>query len=141
MVDARAGSRNLLLLNFRPEYRADWMQKSWYRQIPLAPLGVDGVAELLADLLGSDPSIAALAAPIHARTSGNPFFTEEVAQSLIESGHLAGSRGAYRLVTPIDRLNVPATASTQSRSHASLAPSSQCRSSIRSAAGCSADAR
>ena len=61
MVDARAGSRNLLLLNFRPEYRADWMQKSWYRQIPLTPLGREAIAELLADLLGTDPSIAALA--------------------------------------------------------------------------------
>jgi adenylate cyclase len=109
MVDARAGSRNLLLLNFRPEYHADWMQKSWYRQIPLTPLGREAIGELLADLLGTDPSIAALAGPIHARTGGNPFFTEEVAQSLIESGHLQGSRGAYRLTTPIERLEVPAT--------------------------------
>ncbi|MEN8160237.1 MAG: AAA family ATPase, partial [Myxococcota bacterium] len=109
MVDARAGSRNLLLLNFRPEYHADWMQKSWYRQIPLAPLGKDAIAELLDDLLGSDPSIASLAEPIHARTGGNPFFAEEVAQTLIESGHLEGERGAYRLVTPIEHLEVPAT--------------------------------
>ena len=109
MVDARAGSRNLLLLNFRPEYHADWMQKSWYRQIPLTPLGREAIAELLADLLGNDPSIAALAGPIHARTGGNPFFTEEVVQTLIESGHLEGTRGAYRLVTPIERLEVPAT--------------------------------
>ena len=109
MVDARHGSRNLLLLNFRPEYRADWMQKSWYRQIPLTPLGKEAIAELLADLLGTDPSIASLAAPIHARTGGNPFFTEEVAQTLIESGHLEGQRGAYRLVTQVERLEVPAT--------------------------------
>jgi len=109
MVEAREGSRNVLLLNFRPEYRADWMQKSWYRQIALTPLGKEAIAELLADLLGSDPSLAGLASPIHARTSGNPFFTEEVTQTLIESGHLEGTRGAYRLVTPIDRLEVPAT--------------------------------
>ena len=38
MADARAGTRSLLLLNFRPEYRADWMKNSWYRQIPLSPL-------------------------------------------------------------------------------------------------------
>jgi class 3 adenylate cyclase len=109
MVDAQAGSRRLLLVNFRPEYRADWMQKSWYRQIPLTPLGPEAIAELLADLLGHDPSLAGLAGPNHARTAGNPFFTEEVAQSLIESGHLVGTRGAYRLVTPIERLEVPAT--------------------------------
>jgi len=109
MVDAREGSRNLLLVNFRPEYRAEWMQKSWYRQIPLTPLGREAIAELLADLLGKDPSLAGLATTVHARTGGNPFFTEEVAQSLIESGQLAGTRGAYRLVTPIERLEVPAT--------------------------------
>jgi len=109
MVDARSGSRDLLLVNFRPEYSAEWMRKSWYRQIPLTPLGVDAIAELLEDLLGSDPSLAGLAASIHARTGGNPFFTEEVAQTLIESGHLEGERGAYRLVTPVERLEVPAT--------------------------------
>ncbi len=109
MVDARAGTRNLLLLNFRPEYRAEWMQKSWYRQIPLTPLGRDAIAELLTDLLGTHPSLAALAGPIHTRTGGNPFFTEEVVQSLIESGHLEGARGAYKLVTPVERLEVPAT--------------------------------
>src|SRR5260221_884539 len=108
MVDARAGSRNLLLLNFRPEYHADWMQKSWYRQIPLTPLGREAIAELLADLLGTDPSIAALAAPIHARTRGHPFFTEDVAQTLIESRHVQGERGAYRLGTPIRKPAVPA---------------------------------
>jgi adenylate cyclase len=109
MVDARAGSRNLLLLNFRPEYHADWMQKSWYRQIPLTPLGREAIAELLTDLLGTDPSLAALITPLHTCTGGNPFFIEEVAQSLIESGHLEGERAAYQLVTPIEKLAVPAT--------------------------------
>ncbi len=32
-----------------------------------------------------------------------------MAQTLIESGHLEGQRGAYRLVTPVERLEVPAT--------------------------------
>jgi adenylate cyclase len=109
IVDARAGSHSLLLLNFRPEYRAEWMQCSWYRQVPLTPLGVEAIGELLADLLGRDPTVAALAGPVHRRTGGNPFFTEEVAQSLIETGHLEGTRGAYRLVTPVETLEVPAT--------------------------------
>ncbi len=108
-VDAIAGSRGLLLLNFRPEYHAAWMSKSYYRQIPLAPLGPDAVRALLDDLLGGDASIDGLAKAIHQRTGGNPFFTEEVVQSLIESGSLAGTRGSYRLVTPIERLQVPPT--------------------------------
>ena len=52
--------------------------------------------ELLASLLGADPSITTLAAPIHVRTGGNPFFIEEVAQHLIETGNLEGTRFRLR---------------------------------------------
>jgi class 3 adenylate cyclase/tetratricopeptide (TPR) repeat protein len=108
-VDAIAGTPGLLLVNFRPEYHADWMKKSYYRQLPLAPLGANAIRSLLDDLLGGDPSIAGLAETIHQRTGGNPFFTEEVVQSLIEAGNLEGTRGDYRLVTPIDELVIPGT--------------------------------
>ena len=85
------------------------MQKSWYRQLPLIPLGPEAIRELLDDLLGRDPSIAGLADTIHARTGGNPFFTEEVVQTLTEAGNLEGARGHYRLVTPAERLAIPDT--------------------------------
>ncbi|MCZ6782434.1 MAG: AAA family ATPase, partial [Proteobacteria bacterium] len=106
-VNAHAGSQNLLVVNFRPEYRADWMQQPWYRQLPLRSLGPDAIRELLDDLLGDEASVDALARSIHERTAGNPFFTEEVVHTLVESGHLEGERGSYRLVTPVDRLEVP----------------------------------
>jgi adenylate cyclase len=109
LTDARPGSRGLLIVNFRPEYRAEWMRKSFYLQLPLVPLGPEAVRELLDDLIGRDPSTAGLAEAIHARTAGNPFFTEEVVQSLIESGKLAGQRGSYRLLAPVDKLEVPSS--------------------------------
>ena len=109
LLDAVVGTRALVLVNFRPEYQAPWMGRSYYHQLPLAPLGPDAIRELLDALLGNDPSIAGLAEMIHARTGGNPFFTEEVVQNLIESGKLQGSKGAYRLVTPVDKLEVPSS--------------------------------
>jgi adenylate cyclase len=109
MIEASVGTRALLLLNFRPEYQAPWMGKSYYHQLPLAPLGPDAIRELLDALLGKDPSIKGLAEAIHARTAGNPFFTEEVVQNLIESGKLQGRKGAYRLMTPVDKLEVPSS--------------------------------
>jgi adenylate cyclase len=108
-VDAVAGTHNLLLVNFRPEYRAEWMQRSHVQQIALAPLGPEAIRALLDDLLGSDASTAGLAGAIHERTGGNPFFVEEVVRSLIESGHLAGERGRYHLAMPVERLPVPGT--------------------------------
>ena len=107
LVDGLSRTRNLLLVTLRPEYDAEWMRNSWYGQVPLAPLGREATAELLADRLGTHPSLESLTDPVHERTGGNPFFTEEVVQSLVESGRFEGSRGAYRLAEPLDRLEVP----------------------------------
>jgi class 3 adenylate cyclase len=109
VIEPRSGKGPLYVLNFRPEFRADWMSQSWYRQIALAPLGREAIAGVLADMLGSDPSLASLTDLIFVRAAGNPFFTEEVAHTLIESGALSGTRGDYRLATPIERLELPAT--------------------------------
>jgi class 3 adenylate cyclase/tetratricopeptide (TPR) repeat protein len=106
-VDAIANGPGLLLLNFRPEYRADWMSKTWYQQLPLDTLGADAIRELLDDLLGDDTSVEGLAARIHERTEGNPYFTEEIVRSMVESGALAGTRGSYRLTSPVESLEVP----------------------------------
>src|SRR5204863_2743027 len=42
-------------------------------------------------------------------TAGNPFFVEEVVQSLVETGRLEGARGVYRLARPVDEVAIPAT--------------------------------
>jgi class 3 adenylate cyclase/tetratricopeptide (TPR) repeat protein len=107
VVESVAGTRTLLLLNFRPEYRAEWMQRSSYQQLPLLPLGSDEIAELLRDLLGADPSLEDLPERLRERTGGNPFFIEEVVLSLAEEGALEGERGAYRLARPIREVAVP----------------------------------
>ncbi|MBI1816899.1 MAG: AAA family ATPase [Deltaproteobacteria bacterium] len=111
-IAAVQNTRTLWLVNFRPEYGADWMRKAYYQQIPLLPLGPEATRELLADLLGSDPSVAGLSAYVHRRTGGNPFFIEEVVQSLLESGRLTGAHGAYRLVGSVEAVEIPATVQT-----------------------------
>jgi class 3 adenylate cyclase/tetratricopeptide (TPR) repeat protein len=108
-IEAIQGTRILTVVNFRPEYRAPWMSKSYYRQIALAPLGAEATEQLLADLLGSDESLGGLPELIRERTQGNPFFIEEVVQSLAEAGCLEGEPGAYRLVRAADTLAVPAS--------------------------------
>jgi class 3 adenylate cyclase/tetratricopeptide (TPR) repeat protein len=109
IVEALPGTQGLMLVNFRPEYHAAWMQKSYYQQLPLLPLGLEAIAELLQDLLGGDPLLATLGERIRARTGGNPFFMEEVVQTLAETGSLEGTKGAYRLMRPAAELRLPAT--------------------------------
>jgi len=113
LIEIIPATRTLLVVNFRPEYRAAWMQKPSYQQITLAPLGDAAIAALLRDLLGTDPSLVALGERIRARTAGNPFFIEEVVQSLFDDGILerTGRNGAatIRLTRPVTEIEIPPT--------------------------------
>jgi class 3 adenylate cyclase/predicted ATPase len=109
LVDASPANRTLLLLNFRPEYHASWMERSHYQQLPLLPLGPEAITELLRDLLGTDPSVISIGSRISERTGGNPFFIEETVQGLAEAGSLEGTKGAYRLLQPAADLTLPTT--------------------------------
>jgi class 3 adenylate cyclase len=108
LVEAVSSTRALLLLNFRPEFRADWMRASHYRQIGLTPLGVDTGRELLDALLGGNPSLHELRDRVLQDTGGNPLFIEELVRALVETGKLEGPRGAHRL-TDSSPVEIPAT--------------------------------
>ena len=97
----------LLLLNFRPEFQDRWSAKSYYTRVRIDPLQAKGSEELLRDKLGADASLRALKQLLIERTEGNPFFLEESARTLIESGALDGQRGNYRLVAPITTIALP----------------------------------
>ena len=109
MIEAVPGTRALLLMTFRPDYRGDWMRRLRHRQLALAPLGIEASAELLSQLLGRDPSLDGLAELIRERAGGNPFYIEEAVQALAEEGALEGERGDYRLSREISQLAIPPT--------------------------------
>src|SRR5215204_2429944 len=48
MVSAVEGTATLAVLNFRPEYEAEWADSPVYRRISLVPLGPESTKELLA---------------------------------------------------------------------------------------------
>jgi class 3 adenylate cyclase/tetratricopeptide (TPR) repeat protein len=109
LVETLPSHRVLLLVNYRPEYRHGWGSKSSYAQIRLDPLGPATAATMLESLLGPDPSLDALRALLVQRAEGNPFFLEESVRALLETGVLAGQRGAYRQARAVQGLEVPAT--------------------------------
>jgi len=110
LVESLPTARLLLLVNYRPEYRHSWASKTYYRQIQIDPLPSERVEDLLDALLGSEPTLAPLKRLVIERTEGNPFFIEETVRSLVDTGILAGERGAYRLTRAVQVLQVPATA-------------------------------
>src|SRR5215469_10268960 len=88
LADSIANSRVLLLVNYRPEYRHEWTNKSYYSQLRLAPLGRESAGEMLSALLGDGVELEPLKRLIIERTEGNPFFIEEMVQALFEDGAL-----------------------------------------------------
>ena len=85
----------MVLITSRPEYDGALSRVRGAQTIALAPLGDSDTAALLDELMGSDPSVGALAAIIAERAAGNPFFAEEMVREFMERGVLTGDRGAY----------------------------------------------
>ncbi len=102
-------ARELLLVNYRPEYSHHWNADGHYSQLQLQPLGQAEAQELLTALLGDDRSLVPLKRLILDKTEGNPFFMEEVVQTLAEEGALLGQPGCYRIETAPALLHIPTT--------------------------------
>jgi predicted ATPase len=109
LVESLPTARLLLLVNYRPEYQHGWGSKTYYTQLRLDPLPEALADELLQAHLGDDPSLAPLKHLLITRTEGNPFFLEESARTLMETGVLVGEPGAYRLAQALPTIQVPAT--------------------------------
>ena len=107
VADSLAGTRLLLLVNFRPGYAAPWMRIENYEQISLPALRQSAADELARHLLGGDASMNSLLPLIADRARGNPFFIEELVRKFEESGNLTGSLGNYRLVREPDMKLIP----------------------------------
>jgi tetratricopeptide (TPR) repeat protein len=109
LVESLPSARLLLLVNYRPEYQHAWGSKTYYTQLRLDPLPAVSADELLQALLGDDASLQPLTQLLITRTEGNPFFLEESVRTLVETGVLVGTPGAYRPAHALSTIQVPAT--------------------------------
>ena len=84
LSESVASAKILLLVNYRPEYRHEWGQKTYYTQLRLTPFGHAEAEEFLTAMLGDEgrttdrSPLQALKPLILAKTDGTPFFMEEV---------------------------------------------------------------
>ncbi len=128
LAESIANSRVLLLVNYRPEYRHRWANKSWYSQLGLDPLAKESAEEMLNALLprplgrsvaqadkrgdeprgGGDADLAPIRRLIIERTEGNPFFIEEMVHALFDEGALVRN-GAVKVGRPLAQLRLPPT--------------------------------
>src|SRR5216683_1431757 len=108
LADGIANSRILLLVNYRPEYRHEWTNKSYYTQLRLDALGPESAGEMLSTLLGDGVELDPLKRMIIERTEGNPFFIEEMVQVLFDEGALVRN-GAVKVMRSISQMRLPPT--------------------------------
>ena len=109
LVESVPAAPLLLLVNYRPEHSHGWTGKTYYRQLRVDPLPPESAEELLQVLVGGGAELTPLKRLLIERTQGNPFFLEESVRTLVETGVLAGERGAYRLIEDARPIQVPAT--------------------------------
>ena len=76
----------LVAVTCRADAGIDWSAGEARTLVQLGPLGLDASMELIRGVLGAERVSPRLAAQLHDRTGGNPFFLEETCQALREDG-------------------------------------------------------
>ena len=109
LVEVLPGSRVLVLVTYRPEYRHPWATRDCYAELHLDPLPRETAEAMLEALLGDDAGLSRLKRLLVERAEGNPFFLEECVRTLVSSNVLAGERGAYRPTTELANIELPMT--------------------------------
>ena len=108
IVEVLSNARILVIVSYRPAPEHAWAgQAPWYRELRLAPLVPESIESLLDLVLGDDSSLTPLKDTLPKQTAGNPLWLEESVRSLVETGVLTGTRGAYRLTRPLPTVHIP----------------------------------
>ena len=109
LVDALASIPVVLVLTSRPGYKHGLGERSYFSRLALGNLRAEEGAAMLARVLDSDALPPRLLELIESKAEGNPFYIEEVAKSLMESGVLVRRDGELTLDRSLDRIHIPDT--------------------------------
>lgn len=108
LAQAIGTARILLIVNYRPEYVHKWPNKSYFTQIRLDPLGQGAATEMLTAMLGQNERLSDLKHLIFEKSSGTPFFMEEMVKALFDDGTLTKD-GQVILTKKLSELDIPSS--------------------------------
>ncbi|MBX3655081.1 MAG: AAA family ATPase [Ramlibacter sp.] len=109
IVEASAGTRTLLILNYRPSYSVPWTNLENFSEIVLGELGKQDMDELVHKLVSHRKELQDVCKLIAQRSAGNPFFAEELVRAVAESGVFSSRPGEKQAnLSAIERA-LPAT--------------------------------
>ncbi len=107
MIHSIPASRSLLLLTHRPGYNHPFGDRSYHTRLALQPLSKPEMGRMAEAMLDSSGVPEALSGLIADRAEGNPFFIEEMVQSLVEDGSVRKGGSTVELVRDVGSLSVP----------------------------------
>ena len=109
LIDWLAGARILLILLYRPEYTHQWGSKSYYVKIGVEQLSSKTAAELVRAVLSAGEPSQEVGELVLGRAGGNPFYVEELTQSLLENGSIHVKNDRYVLSCDPSQIRTPDT--------------------------------
>jgi class 3 adenylate cyclase len=111
LVEGLAGASILILGTYRPGYRPSWLEKSYATQLTVPPLSVQDSVQVVQAVLQQETVPPSLAEALLAKAQGNPFFLEELAQTLVEQdvGQGMPMGQSPRLQSSVPDLQLPPT--------------------------------
>lgn len=108
LLEQIATAKVLAVVTFRPEFQPPWPMRSYLTALALPKLSTEDVAVLANRAAG-----ATLPPPvierIHLKTDGVPLFVEELTKTIVASGKLKRSNGAFLLEGSLESVPIPAT--------------------------------
>ena len=99
----------MIVVLYRLEYQADWGSTENHTPLVLKSLERQNTEEIIKSTFHVSRLPDGLGEMIHARTGGNPLFTEEVAQSLIDQGLVFVKNRQAILTQSAKKLHLPDT--------------------------------
>jgi class 3 adenylate cyclase/predicted ATPase len=108
LVTNIASHRVLLLISFRPEFDAPWIEQAHVTPVALNRLAPSDVDVMIDQLIGNNPLPAAVRQDIIERTDGIPLFVEEMTKAVLETASEDEARRTAASI-PSPALAVPAS--------------------------------
>ena len=107
-VDLVSTHSLLIVMTSRSGHDVEWQHRGTSLHLELRPLEPASTAAMLKAVLDVDDAPVELAAMVHERTGGNPFFVEEIARSLTETGTIRVDARRVTLAGSLETLCLPA---------------------------------
>ena len=109
LVEKISDFRLHLVVTYRPDVSFEWDGAADRTQMQLTPLDESCSGRVVKSMLGANSLAEDLAALIHQRSAGNPFFLEELTHSLLEGGIIKVVKQTVHLTDSKNKIDLPDT--------------------------------